>query len=275
MGNLSDFLNTNVNKRSGIMNIAFNQVSRVPDIKQPLFPSEKMCDGDLFKVFNEKLCDGKLLAKMLINSISKENCLARAEQECTQLSQGKTIQCAATSLLVPNSHQRFYRRIGLLIDVDKSIQKVIANQDVGSVPVDDQGYELQWNKGKKCFESNGLCRGVVVNPEAGYALDYSIRRSHLIHKFQTTKELKDYMVEQSKCVAKGMLLYNEVVCEYSVESVIGIIAAYNHPFKPHDNKQQILHDGKEFKKMTEQEFGFSLPLLSFDCETGTFSHLET
>ena len=65
------------------------------------------------------------------------------------------------------------------------------------------------------------------------------------------------------------------VCEYRAESVTAIFAAFNHPGKNRENKQQIFHDGKAFKKMTEQIFGFSLPLLSFDCETGTFSHIET
>ena len=238
--------------------------------------SYKICDSDLITVFNEKLYDGKLLAKMLVNSISKENCLARAEQECIQLSQGtKTIQCAAATLLAPFPHQRLYRRIGFIIDVDKSSQKVIANRDVGSVPVDDQGYHLEWNKKNKCYESTGFRRAAVVNAEAGYALDYSAKLSHLIRTFKTTKELKDYMVKESKRVGKGELLYNEVVCEYRKESVIGIIVAINHPFRPHDNKQQIFHDGKVFKKMTEHNFGFSLPLLSFDCETGIFSHIDT
>ena len=258
------------------MNIAFDHVGQSPSIKQPSFSSEEMCNSDLITFFNEKLCNGKLLAKMLINSISDENCLDRAEQEYVQLSQGsKIIQCASASLLAPYSHQRLYRRIGFLIDADKSHQKVIANKDVGSVPVDKQGYHLEWSKEKKCYKSTGFRRGAVVNPEAGYALDYSIPRTSSIRTFQTTKELKDYMVEKSKCVAKGELLYNEVVCEYQAESVIGIIVTFNHKAKPSGNKQQTFHDAQAFKKMTEHNLGFSLPLLSFDCETGTFSHLET
>lgn len=257
------------------MNAASNQVSLAPSIKQPSFPSEKICNSDLTTLFNEKLCDGKLLAKMIINSTSQE-CLDRAEQEFIQLSQGnKAIQCAAASLLVPYSHQRLYRRIGFIIDADKSHQKVIANRDIGSIPVDNQGYHLKWIKEKKCYESTSSRGGAVVNPEAGYALGYSISRSSLIHTFQTTKELKDYMVKMSKCVAKGGLLYNEVVCEYRAESVIGIIVTFNHKAKPGENKQQTFHDAQAFKEMTKQNLGLSLPLLSFDCETGTISHLET
>lgn len=257
------------------MNIGFNQAGQVLSITQPSLQSEKMCDSDLITLFNKKLCDGKLLAKMIINSTSNKECLDRAEQEYIQLSHGnKTIQCAATSLLTPYSHQRLYRRIGFLIDADKSIQKVIADRDVGSVPVDDQGHHLHWNKKRKCYESTNFYRGAVVNPKAGYALDYSPSRSHIVQRFQTTKELKDYMVEKSKSVAIGWLLYNEVVCEYSADSVIGIIAADNIRPKLQDDKEQIFRDGKLFKKTTEQEFGFSLPLLSFDCATGTFSHLE-
>ena len=114
-----------------------------------------------------------------------------------------------------------------------------------------------------------------MNPEAGYALSYSTSTASLIRTFQTTKELKDYMVKMSKCVVKGGLLYNEVVCEYRAESVIGIIVTFNHKAKPVKNTEQTFHDALAFKEMTEQNFGFSLPLLSFDCETGTFSRLET
>ena len=127
MANLFDLLTTNEIIWSEIMNIAFNQAGQASNIEQSSLPSEKIPDSELITVFNEKLCDGKLLAKMLINSISNKDCLDRAEQEYIQLGKNnKIIQCASASLLAPFPHQRLYRRIGFLIDADRSIQKVIA-----------------------------------------------------------------------------------------------------------------------------------------------------
>ncbi|MCL6272052.1 hypothetical protein M3P05_19195 [Sansalvadorimonas sp. 2012CJ34-2] len=138
------------------MDTAFNSVSHAP-YTEPL-PLIKSCDSDLNTLFNTKLCEGKLLAKMLMFSFS-EGCLDRAEQEYIQLSQGdKSVRCAATSLLAPCPKQTLYRKIGFIIDVDKSIQKIIANYDVGSMPVDDQGYILSWDKKEKRYKQGWINR---------------------------------------------------------------------------------------------------------------------
>lgn len=256
------------------MNIASNPVIRAPYIEHSHL-SEKTCNSDLGKYFNEKLCEGKLLAKMLINSFSESD-LDRAEQEYTQLIGGdKIVRCAATSLLASCPKQNLYRNIGFIIDVDKSSQKVIADRGVGSVPVDAQGYFMFWDNKEKRYKPIGVRRGDIVNPESVGRFVLDIRDKQSVRWFQTTRELKDYMVEKSKDLDQGKLKFNEVVCEYDETSIIGIIIAFNLERKPLEDKQQIFHDGKEFKKLTEQRLGFSLPLFSFDCETGTLSHLET
>ncbi|MTI12691.1 hypothetical protein [Sansalvadorimonas verongulae] len=255
------------------MYIASNPVIRAPYIEQPLL-SEKTYDSDLNKYFNEKLCEGKLLAKMLINSLSERD-LDRAEQEYTQLRGGdKVVRCAATSLLAPCPKQDLYRNIGFIVDVDRSSQKVISDRDIGSRPVDAQGYSLSWDEKEKRYKSIGIRSGYIVNPESVGRFAFDMGEEQGTKWFQTTKELKDYMVEKSKHLDQGRLKYNEVVCEYEATSIIGIIIAFNLERAFLEDRQQIFHDGKEFKKLTEQRFGFSLPLFSFDCETGTLRHLE-
>ncbi len=262
------------------MKVYSNQVSPVSHIQQPMLKGkvdvsiDTSCDTDLNECFHTKLCEGKLLAKMLANSFSECD-MDRIEEEFIQLSrESRIVRCAATSLLAPCPKQNLYRNIGFIIDVDQSNPQMIADCDVGSTPVDDQGYFLMWEKKGKCFTKTEIREGELVNPKSGgrFAMDFNDKKE--IKRFETIRALKEYMVEKSKTLEKQRLQYNEVVCEYGPTSIIAIIVTFNREKKSLADKEQIFHDSRKFKELTEQKLGLKLPLFVFDCEAGTLSHQE-
>ncbi|MBO9482476.1 hypothetical protein [Salinisphaera sp. G21_0] len=262
------------------MNPSLNQIIQKQRVNSTTFLSRTEKEtvtptsyiSDLNTLLNEKLRGGKLLAKMLVNSSTHVD-FVRLEQEFVQLtSEDKVVKCAATSLLAPCPKQKLYRNIGFLIDADKAKLHVIADSDVGSIPVDSQGHFLQWDCTKKAYKNISIRRGKIINPgcAGSFALSCNIENKKL---FQTTRQLKDYMVENAHLI-ENRFNHNEVVCEYATESVMAILITFNRHDKLYDEKSQIIHDGLEFRKKTEQILGLKFPIVIFDCERGTICQQE-
>ncbi|WP_257279530.1 hypothetical protein [Endozoicomonas sp. ISHI1] len=262
------------------MNSSINQIAQIQRAESGVFFSitEKevgvsaSCPSDLNSLFNEKLHDGKLLAKMLVNSIDDEG-FSRLDRELVQLtSRDKVVRCAATSLLAPCPKQKLYRNIGFLVDAEKTKIHVIADSDVGSMPVDSQGYWLLWDKTKQDYEKISIRKGEIVNPDSTgrFVLDCDPECNKL---FKTTKQLKDYMVEKAHLI-KSRLNHNEVVCEYTTDSVLAVLITFNRTEKLYYERNQIINDGFVFKQKAEQSLGSKLPIFIFDCEEGTLYQQE-
>lgn len=207
----------------------------------------------------------KLLAKMLITVVDPRPDLKfyRMEQEFSELKVMKKVLTSSTTLIVSGCSAQYYRDIGFLIDADKCNIRLIS-KIVTHTGRKYQNESVEWSIEKESYVK--FHTKEIVDYQG--AMDISDERGLV----NTTQELINHSRQQSEN-NKNRLCINEVVVDYTFDSIVGLFVAINRKgdvcgyVSP--TTQQVNETFQHFKATCLGYLGIAPPCFILDCQDGS------
>ena len=241
-------------------------------------------DSTPSKYILDQFNEGRLIAKMLEHYSDDYD---RTETELSELKCQYQARSASTSLLIPHVPAKLFRKIGLLIDADRSHIRYICDKDAMSNPLDDYGNEVYWSKEKSRY---GICeprsyfgrfsvqrdhtfptqkckqKFLDNNPWTKGFTNFKCRRSPFISIF----DLKNHLSNKSKKQSGEVLDINELIINYSKDSIVGVVISTEKTPQKHE-----IDCAKEVGMRSTRLLDRKLDCFHYNPSTGELTAMNT
>lgn len=195
----------------------------------------------------------------------------RFDREIDELKYSGSVKAASTSLLLPNVASNVYRDIGILIDSCKSSVRGIYKKDVGSIRRDKEGDVIIWNTLMRCHcKYNDKTRDYDL--PTVFSGRFTVTTTEALKEIP---ELERQLISEFK-QQKEELSHNEIVIDYTAESILGVLGTQNRNFWIYrgSHNERVKSVSLEVKDMIKSKLGLDLPVLVFDCTTGVLTDID-
>ena len=168
----------------------------------------------------------KALVKMLYNCEhahrwNDEDLSGRLKRELSELINNDFVKASSMSLLIENIPSSVFRDIGFIVDIDNCKIRELFREDARSIPIDMRGREVQWNI--KCNRYCVIDSNAKKNDEdSDFQGHYKIGPRAHDRKVSSIAELKSTISKRYN-ENSSMLNHNEVIVDYSIKSIIGLV----------------------------------------------------
>ncbi len=191
---------------------------------------------------------------------------ARIDTEISELAKVGSIRASATSLLPPSIPSNIYKDIGFLLNADTVVIRCVYTEGVSSTRIDRTGDEIIWHPTKKEYCNRDMALTTYhgsfrVSPILGH-----------LKQVDSLETLLNHLVNQYD-KDKTQLDHNEVVINYKTQSIVAILAAKNRLFDVFSGSENklIQTEASHLQTMLKDSLELDLPILVYDCNTGTLA----
>ncbi len=218
-----------------------------------------------------KYYNGKLLGKMLCSFHCDSSLnMGRFEHEVSELQNRKIIKGTSTSLLIPAKGMGYFKPIGFLLDLERCNVRGVFDGDAITKRVNSDGEKVFWSSVHKKFT---VCRDNEII-ESEFSGDYtSSQELSDTNMLDSIEELLELEASQSKLSSRGILFsMNEVVVDYDVSSIIGLLATTEFLSLDDESiKRKLVADCCLLNERMSQSFGMKYPIYLYDHKSGLLS----
>ena len=189
------------------------------------------------KIVVDRYKEGKVLAKMLSKYPKGQYFTDRFDKEISELRTCKIIRASSVSLLIPEKKCDLYRHIGLLLDSGSCTVRGVYSHDACVTRIDNEKDEVIW-----CDKSNQFLKSETKTATT-YTGDFRwLQKSSGAKEFSCLGALVEYSNKTPALVTEDILCMNEVVVDYGVDAIIGVLGTKNiETMSSHSVSEQELH----------------------------------